>query len=329
MKPLTLKTTPGTVASTKFLRLRLPDKAFPEPCDLCCGLASTLASRAVAQDQAVPLSVRPLADGIFLIHPPPDSITANVVVVAGADGIMLSDCGLGVERENLAAAIAGLPVNNQTVRYIVNTHWHRDHTGGNRYFGSGASIIAHSYTRATLAKPQKLLGSTVQAAPPEALPTRTFDESARIVFDRQTIEFTHVPAAHTGGDIYAHFVEQSVLHIGDVYYGPVFPWVDADHGGSVIGIWRAIRALINGKQYDAIVPGHGPVVTMAALQNVDRMMTDSFAAVDEGIRLRRDLTQIQERGLPAEWSAWSWAGNPTEAWLAAVHASIQRGEVAP
>jgi len=185
----------------------------------------------------------------------------NVGVSAGADGIFIIDDKLEPLTPQLLEAvgrIAGGPV-----RFVINTHWHFDHVGGNATLGEGgAVIVAHENVRARMSAPQFIaaLGNTVPAAAAVALPVVTFAESVVLHVNGDDVRVYHVPAAHTDGDAVVHFRRADVIHTGDLYVNGSYPFVDTSSGGSLDGLIAAVeRVLADCDEQTVIIPGHGPV----------------------------------------------------------------------
>ncbi len=198
----------------------------------------------------------------------------NIAVSIGAGGALLVDTGIhaaapAVARE--AEAFAG-----QSVGVVVNTHWHFDHTGGNALFGRrGARIIAHENTRARLSRRQaiELLDYTFPAAPAEALPTLTFSQELTLYHGDETLGLHVVPPAHTDGDVLVHFAKENVLHTGDVFFNGFYPFIDYSTRGWIGGMVAAEdRALALCDAQTRLIPGHGPLGTVADLRAAREML---------------------------------------------------------
>ncbi len=187
----------------------------------------------------------------------------NIGVSAGSDGVFMIDDQFAPLSDKIKKAIAG--ISDKPVRFILNTHWHFDHTGGNENFGKGgATIVAHDNVRKTMSVDQalKAFNMTVPASPKAALPVITFNDSATFHLNGETISIQHVPASHTDGDSVVHFKDANLLHTGDVFFNGFYPFIDTEHGGSIDGMIKAseiILDMVNGET--KIIPGHGPLAT--------------------------------------------------------------------
>ena len=168
----------------------------------------------------------------------------NIGVSVGPDGILIVDDQFAPLADKIRAALKGL--NQGKLRFILNTHWHGDHTGGNAVFGPEATIIAHDNVRKRMSSEQRieLFKSTVPASPKEALPIITFDNSLSVHFNGEDIRAIHYPHGHTDGDAVIFFTTSNVVHLGDDFFAGRFPFVDVDNGGSVVGLAKNIGEII-------------------------------------------------------------------------------------
>jgi cyclase len=230
----------------------------------------------------------------------------NIGVSIGDDGVLVIDDGLIGVGPKLKAKVATL--SPKPIRFVLNTHWHGDHSGGNAFFGAaGPTLVAHDNVRKRLGSEQvRELGGqrkTIPPAPPAALPVVTFGEDATFHFNGDEIRAIHVPPAHTDGDVIVHFRKANVIHTGDVFVNQSHPMVDVASGGRYEGMIEAatrILALCDDKT--RIIPGHGPIATRADVSAwKDRLvqMRDRVAKLARG---KKSLEQIQAAKPLAEWS---------------------------
>lgn len=203
----------------------------------------------------------------------------NIGLSVGDDGAFLIDDQYAPLTEKILAAVAA--VTDEPVRWVLNTHWHGDHTGGNENLGkAGAMIVAHEnvYRRMNPAEFADLAGRSSQA-PPDALPVVSFDHSIRFHWNGRHVEVAHVPAAHTDGDALVHFPRANVFHMGDTFFNGRYPFVDVDSGGDIDGVIAAASFVLERADADTrIIPGHGPLATPADLRAYRDML--------ETVRLR-------------------------------------------
>ena len=192
----------------------------------------------------------------------------NLGVSAGEDGVFVVDDQFAPVTPKIQAAIA--TITKQPVRFVLNTHWHFDHTGGNENFAkAGAAIVAHANVRKRMSTDQviQFLQTPVKASPRQALPVVTFTSDVTFHLNGDDVEVFHVPAAHTDGDAIVHFRTSNVIHLGDVYFNGYYPFIDADSGGTVDGTIAAVdRVLAIARDDTKIIPGHGPLATKADLK---------------------------------------------------------------
>ena len=217
-----------------------------------------------AQEQdfsKVEIKSEKVAEGLYVLF----GAGGNIGVSVGADGVFIIDDQYAPLSDKLLAAIKAL--SDKPLRFLLNTHWHGDHTGGNESFSkTGVVIVAHDNVRKRMSTNQFIaaFNMKVDASPPAALPIITFSDTATFHFNGQEIDAFHVPPAHTDGDSAIYFPGLNVLHTGDLFFNGLYPFIDVDSNGSVDGMIAAaekILPMINDQT--KIIPGHGPVATKA------------------------------------------------------------------
>jgi glyoxylase-like metal-dependent hydrolase (beta-lactamase superfamily II) len=253
-----------------------------------------LAGPAAAQSDfsAVEIKVEQLAPGVAVLF----GAGGNIGLSYGEDGNILVDDQYAPLTPKILAAIATL--DPDPVRFVINTHWHTDHSGGNENLGrQGTVIFAHDNVRVRMAAGQLIpfLNMNVAPAPKVALPVVTFADGVTLHVNGDDIRTIHVANAHTDGDSLVHWPKANVLHMGDTFFHKVtFPFIDLSSGGSIDGaIAAADRGLQIANESTKIIPGHGPVGTRADLAAYRAMLADIRAKVAAGIRAKRTLAQIQ------------------------------------
>jgi glyoxylase-like metal-dependent hydrolase (beta-lactamase superfamily II) len=254
--------------------------------------ALTLAASASAQQDFANAEIvaEPVAAGVHMLVGP----GGNIGVSVGEDGVFLIDDQYAPLTDRVLAALRTLTAD--PVRFVLNTHWHEDHTGGNEHLGgAGALIVAHDNVRVRMSVEQLLrFGSqsmTVPPSPPVALPVVTFAEDVTFHLNGDEIHAFHVDSAHTDGDAIVHFRGANVVHMGDVYFHGGFPFIDTSSGGSIDGVIAAVDEVLGLIGDDTkIIPGHGPLATRADLQ-----------AYADGLRtMRRLVAELVGEGHPID-----------------------------
>ena len=248
-----------------------------------------LSAPALAQNDPskVRLVVSQVAPGVSMIEGVDGFAGGNVGVSVGPDGVFIIDDELDVMSPKLVAALAQL--SKQPVRFVLNTHWHGDHTGGNAALGQkGAVILAHDNVRQRLsaAELEQKAKQKPGTRPGAGLPVVTFAEDVTLHLNGDTVHVFHVPPAHTDGDVVVHFKKANVIHTGDLFLSRGYPFVDLKSGGSFEGFIKAADAMLAiADERTRIIPGHGAVVGRAELaawrsvldtirQRVAKLITD-------------------------------------------------------
>jgi len=249
----------------------------------------------------------------------------NIGVSVGEDGILIVDDEFAPLAEKIRAALKTL--GEGKLKFILNTHWHGDHTGGNAQFGKDAPIIAHDNVRKRLSTEQRseFFKNTTPASPKEALPVITFDQSLSVHFNGEEIKVIHFPHGHTDGDSVIFFTTSNVVHMGDDFFSGRFPFVDLESGGSVEGLTKNIAEIIPKLPAGVkLIPGHGPVSTVDDLKAYHRMLTETTEIVRKQMAANKSLDQIKKEGLPAEWKSWGEGFIKTDLWLEIVYRSLSK-----
>lgn len=229
-------------------------------------LAWLAAVPALAQQDFSKVEVRSekVADGLYMLT----GSGGNMGLSVGTSGTYLIDDQYAPLSEKILAAIRA--ITPDPVRFVVNTHWHGDHTGGNENMGkAGALLVAHENVRVRMSKEHFMaaFGRKVPPSPEAALPVVTFTDAVTFHWNGDEIRVYHVPPAHTDGDSIVHFAKADVVHMGDVFFNGGYPFIDTSSGGKVDGVIAAADRVLAGiGEKTRIIPGHGPLATKADLQ---------------------------------------------------------------
>jgi glyoxylase-like metal-dependent hydrolase (beta-lactamase superfamily II) len=244
----------------------------------------------------------------------------NVGAVVGPEGILIVDDDYKAVSQKLAAALKELGTDKP--KYVLNTHWHGDHTQGNEHFGKDSTIVAHINVRRRLMAPPVIFGRTTAPYPAFALPVVTYTESMTIHFNGEEVRLVHYPSGHTDGDTVVFFDKANVVHFGDTFFVGRFPFVDIDSGGSVQGVINNIGSLLATIPADAkLIPGHGPVSTHADLKAYHTLLVESSKMVTDAMKAGKSLEEIQKAGLPEKFREAGSGFIKTDQWIATIHRS--------
>lgn len=272
-----------------------------------------------AQMGAAPIQTIRLGDRLVMLSGP----GGNVVVLHGTDGKVVVDSFVLPAWRRLKEVLDSLdrgPLNT-----LIDTHWHFDHTDNNENFrAAGATILAHVNTRTRLKEPHDLLGMHFTAAPAAALPTDTFADKRTLVVNNEVINLWHVAPAHTDTDILVHYTKANVLHMGDVFFNGVYPFIDAGTGGGINGMIAGTdRALAISNARTRIVPGHGALSDHAGLLKYRRVIGTIRDRVRAQKRARKTLAQVQASRPGAEFDAeWGTGMMPPNDFVALVYNTL-------
>jgi glyoxylase-like metal-dependent hydrolase (beta-lactamase superfamily II) len=258
-----------------------------------------------AQGAAIPLETQKLRENIYWLHGP----GGNMVALNGPEGKILVDSSYLAVAPKLKASLDA--IGNAPLRILINTHWHFDHTDGNAPIRQGGgTIYAHENARKRLTTPQdiKAFGLHFDPAPADAWPTETFTDNLRLYFDGEEIELGYIQPAHTDGDIYVRYARNNVVHLGDVFFSRLYPFIDKDSGGSVDGmIAGATRGLSLVDSETIIVPGHGALSNKTELAKYRDMLATVRDRVQALKRSGRSLEETIAAKPTADLDA-AWGG---------------------
>ena len=245
----------------------------------------------LAQDfDAVKIKTKKLSESIYML----EGSGGNIGVCIGEDGTFIIDDQFAPLTEKITAAIG--KITPKPVQFLINTHWHFDHTDGNENFGSaGAIIVSHENSRKRMARDEvvALVGTEQKAYSRDGLPKITFKESMSFHYNGETINIFHIGRAHTDGDAIVHFVESNVLHMGDVFVRYVFPFIDEPNGGNINGMIKTLdKAAELANNQTQIIPGHGQVSNKKDLLDYRKMLVTIRDRIKIQVEKDKTLKQI-------------------------------------
>ncbi len=247
-----------------------------------------LAGVALAQDDVPEVETHDLGGGFYALS----GQGGNVGVSVGADGVFVIDDQYAQMSEGLLAAIGEL--SDGPIRYVLNTHWHGDHIGGNENFAAtGAVLVSHDNVRARMATglESPMRGEAIPPSPQAALPVLTFSDTATFHFNGHEARVIHAPHAHTDGDSIIWFADTNVLHMGDIFFNGFYPFIDVASGGSLDGTIAGLEVgLAIADDETKIIPGHGALATKAEMQ----------AAHDVLVSVRTIIAPLVAEGMSEE-----------------------------
>jgi len=254
---------------------------------------AALGSGAFAQQRnfdAVQIKTTQVAEGIYML----EGEGGNIGVSAGEDGVFLIDDQFAPLTPKILAAVKA--ISDKPVRFLMNTHWHGDHVGGNENLGNaGVVIIAHDnvYKRMSVGGAIELLKQNYAPYPKAALPALSFSQSATFHLNGDDVSSIHLQPAHTDGDSFVRFTKANVIHTGDVFAAYRYPFIDVESGGSVKGILRAVdQVLPMIDDNTKVIPGHGGLSGKKDVLAYRKMIATVISKVEPMVRSRKTLQQV-------------------------------------
>ena len=241
----------------------------------------------------------------------------NIGATVGDDGVALIDDQFAPLAPKIQAALRQL--SPRPVRFVINTHWHGDHTGGNPVFAETATIMAHLNVRKRLLSGGKTPFIEFPPVTGKALPVVTFEQGLSLWWNGEEIRAIHPGIGHTDGDSVIWFMRSNVVHMGDDYFAGMFPFVDLGSGGSVTKLIESLDVILGQIPADAkVIPGHGPVTGVAELRSYRGMLDGVVAAVRKGLASGKTVEQMQKEKVLAPWEDWGKGFVNADTFLAVV-----------
>jgi cyclase len=282
---------------------------------------------AVAQQRdfsKVEIKSEKLADNLYRL----EGAGGNIGLLIGPDGAVIVDDQFAPLSDKIKAAIA--KITDKPVKFVLNTHFHFDHTGGNEAFGrSGSIIIAHDNTRKRLSQETVITAFNVKTppAPKEALPVVTFADSLTVHLNGEEVSALHVPNAHTDTDVVLFFKKANVMHTGDVFAASSYPFIDGDNGGSIDGVIAAADTILKVTKPDTrFLRGHSPMGTRADLEEFRQMLVTVRKRVSDAIKEGKTQEQLVASKPTKDFDAKFGSGNiNADVFVQRVFVDLRRG----
>ena len=258
-------------------------------------LAILISAGAYSQEDrfaGVEITTHAVAPGIYMLV----GMGGNIGVSVGEDGVFMIDDQFAPLTDKITAAVAAL--SDRPIRFVINTHWHGDHTGGNENLGNrGALIVAHDNVYERMSRDTEIgaFNQVVPASPKAALPVITFNDNVTFRLNGEEIRAVHYQHSHTDGDSVIHFVNANVIHTGDIWFNGFYPFIDTSSGGSIGGVISSIRTLIDlADDNTRIIPGHGPLSDKQGMQGYLEMLETVRDRMNKLIAEGKSLEEIIE-----------------------------------
>ena len=262
-------------------------------------LAASAASAQAPDFSKVEIKTTKVGGNVYVLEGQGGNMAASI----GDDGIALVDDEFAPLSEKIRAALAKL--SPQPVRFLINTHWHGDHTGGNANFADTAAILAHENVRKRMVAGAKTRFGDVPPAAPKALPVLTFDESVTLHWNGEDVRVVHQRPGHTDGDSVVWFTKSNVVHLGDDYFSDAFPFFDSASGGSIRGVIAVIDSVMPQLPKDVkVIPGHGPVTSAEEVRKWARTLEEIVNTVEKAKQSGKTVAQMQQEKILAPWAPW-------------------------
>jgi cyclase len=282
---------------------------------IAVAVSLSISSQSFAQQSPVKIEASQLADNIYMIS----GQGGNIGLLTGAEGSFLIDDQFAPLTEKIIEVVKS--VGGDVPRFLINTHYHSDHTGGNENLGkAGTLIMAHHAVRERLVNGSYIGAFDMKSGPADkaALPTVTYSENMHVHINGETIRIIHVPSAHTDGDSFVVFEDANIVHAGDIFFNGFFPFIDGDNGGSVKGVIAGADAMLALTDADSkIIPGHGPLGSRENLQAYRDMLTTAYERLlklkNQGMSVEDAIAKTPLKDLEADWgngifTADKWIG---------------------
>ena len=287
------------------------------------GLVIVLSIAATARAQQdfskVEITVTKVGGAVYMLQ----GAGGNIGVSVGEDGILVVDDQYAPLAPKIKAALKG--ISDKPIRLLLNTHYHGDHTGGNEIFGAEAPIIAQENVRKRLSSGTTTLGQVNPPSPRGALPIVTFENNVSVHLNGEEIRAVFYPHGHTDGDSVIFFTKSNVVHMGDDFFNGMFPFIDVDNGGSVMGMIASVDKVLSTLRDDAkVIPGHGPLSDKAGLAAFSKMLKGTSGVIAKAVREGTTPAQLKSQKAFAEWDSWSKGFLGADRFIDMLYADLSR-----
>lgn len=245
-----------------------------------------------------------VSDSVYMLT----GMGGNIGISIGDDGVLIIDDQFEALAPKISAAIK--EISDSKIKYVVNTHYHGDHTGANAWFKKveDATIFAHDNVRTRLSQDEK--------ADAAGWPVVTYEQGVKFHFNGDTIHVRHRPQSHTDGDSFVIFEKQNIIHAGDLLFNKLFPYIDLDAGGTIEGYIGSMQAMIDASNSETkIIAGHGEMANIADLQANLNMIKTTAKMVKDMKDAGMSEDDCVAEGIGEEWANWSWSFITTERWI--------------
>ncbi len=248
----------------------------------------------------------------------------NVLLSTGKDGLLLIDNDYKEMSSALSDAL-GKFGGKEKLKVVINTHWHGDHTGNNVMLGDTAQIISHDNVRVRLSSAQevKLFEMKTEPMDEAGLPDLTYSKRMTLYFNAHDLEIAHFPKSHTDGDSIIFFNDLNLVHMGDIFFNEMYPFIDIENGGNLTHYTESVAAVL--KRIDeetVVVPGHGKLSNKAELKSFHEMLLGTTAEVQKMIAEGLSKEKAQKKGLSSKWEAWGKGFLSESIWIGIVFDSV-------
>jgi len=301
-----------------------------------CTLTALFAGAVAAQDLSkvpatiwkpdfsnVEIKTTKVAGNIWMLEGVGGISGGNIAASVGEDGVAIVDDKFAELSPRIHAELAKL--SPKPVRFLINTHWHFDHAGGNARFADSAAILAHANVRKRLLEGQKLPTREFPPAEPAALPILTFEDGVSLFWNGEEVRAIHLRPGHTDGDVAVWFTKSNVVHLGDDFVTYGFPFIDLQSGGSVRGMIAALDSILVQIPKNArIIPGHGPISTVEDVRKFRAALEEMVAIVEKARKTGRTLEQMKQDNLLAPWAPANKGFVTPELFIAVIDQDLAR-----